>query len=196
MIFNYKLYIILIIYSFSFSQEVRWMSIGDLHNWYSAAGSEIEIGRTGQISDQQDGLRYPAFYRAQDNQAAKAMVGATNFYDPIVNKAYTHKVVHAGPRHLDIESETIPVKLTMDGRHDHTNVLVDNNPATNLQYSDKVDNIDPSLVSDRRINNIVQTTMGVEMRRTIYAFSIQIIRIIIFKNISLKIMVVMIKIVT
>ena len=172
MIFNYKLYIILIIYSFSFSQEVRWMSIGDLHNWYSAAGSEIEIGRTGQISDQQDGLRYPAFYRAQDNQAAKGLwLGATNFYDPIVNKAYTHKVVHAGPRHLDIESETIPVKLTMDGRHDHTNVLVDNNPATNLQYSDKVDNIDPSLVSDRRINNIVQTTMGVEMRRTIYAFS-------------------------
>ena len=172
MIFNYKLYIILIIYSFSFSQEVRWMSIGDLHNWYSAAGSEIEIGRTGQISDQQDGLRYPAFYRAQDNQAAKGLwFGATNFYDPIVNKAYTHKVVHAGPRHLDIESETIPVKLTMDGRHDHTNVLVDNNPATNLQYSDKVDNIDPSLVSDRRINNIVQTTMGVQMRRTIYAFS-------------------------
>ena len=172
MIFNYKLYIILIIYSFSFSQEVRWMSIGDLHNWYSAAGSEIEIGRTGQISDQQDGLRYPAFYRAQDNQAAKGLwLGATNFYDPIVNKAYTHKVVHAGPRHLDIESETIPVKLTMDGRHDHTNVLVDNNPATNLQYSDKVDNIDPSLVSDRRINNIVQTTIGVEMRRTIYAFS-------------------------
>ena len=80
MIFNYKLYIILIIYSFSFSQEVRWMSIGDLHNWYSAAGSEIEIGRTGQISDQQDGLRYPAFYRAQDNQAAKGLwLGATNF---------------------------------------------------------------------------------------------------------------------
>ena len=172
MIFNYKLYIILIIYSFSFSQEVRWMSIGDLHNWYSAAGSEIEIGRTGQISDQQDGLRYPAFYKAQDNQASKGLwLGTTNFYDPIVNKAYTHKVVHAGPRHLDIESETIPVKLTMDGRHDHTNVLVDNNPATNLQYSDKVDNIDPSLVSDRRINNIVQTTMGVEIRRTIYAFS-------------------------
>ena len=172
MIFNYKLYIILLLGSFSFSQEVRWMSIGDLHNWYSAAGSEIEIGRTGQISDQQDGLRYPAFYRAQDNQAAKGLwLGATNFYDPIVNKAYTHKVVHAGPRHLDIESETIPVKLTMDGRHDHTNVLVDNNPATNLQYSDKVDNIDPSLVSDRRINNIVQTTIGVQIRRTIYAFS-------------------------
>ena len=44
------------------AQEVKWMSIGNLHNWYSAAGSEIEVGRTGQISDQQDGLRYPAFY--------------------------------------------------------------------------------------------------------------------------------------
>ena len=50
----------------AFSQEVKWMSIGDLHNWYSAAGCEIETGRTGQVSDQQDGLRYPAFYRVQD----------------------------------------------------------------------------------------------------------------------------------
>ena len=39
------------------AQAVKWMSIGNLHNWYSAAGCEIEIGRTGQISDQQDGLR-------------------------------------------------------------------------------------------------------------------------------------------
>ena len=72
------------------------MSIGDLHNWYSAAGSEIEIGWTGQISDQQDGLRYPAFYRAQDNQAAKGLwLGATNFYDPIVNLSRLLLIAHS-----------------------------------------------------------------------------------------------------
>ena len=153
-------------------QEVKWISTGDLHNWYSAAGCEIEVGRTGQVTDQQDGLRYPAFYRVQDNQAAKGLwLGVMNFYDPIVNKDYTRKVVHAGPRHLDIENETIPVKLTMDGRFDHPNVLVDGDPATNLQYLDKVDNIDPALSSDRRINNIVQTSIGVQMKRTIYSFS-------------------------
>ena len=107
------------------------MSIGNLHNWYSAAGSEVEIGRTGQISDQQDGLRWPAFYRVQDNQAAKGLwLGAKNFYDPVVDKTYEHKVVHAGPRHLNIQGETIPVELTMYGRYDHPNVIVDGDPST------------------------------------------------------------------
>ena len=172
MIFNKLILIIASLFSSVLAQEVKWMSIGDLHNWYSAAGCEIEVGRTGQVSDQQDGLRYPAFYRVQDNQAAKGLwLGASNFFDPIVNKTYEKKVVHAGPRHLDIENETIPIDISMDGKYDHPSVLVDNDPATNLQYLDDVDNIDPSLPSDRRINNNVQTSLGVKMKRTIYAFT-------------------------
>ena len=172
MIFKKFTFTLLLCLSGAFAQEVKWMSIGDLHNWYSAAGSEIEVGRTGQVSDQQDGLRYPAFYRVQDNQAAKGLwLGASNFYDPVVNKNYDKKVVHAGPRHLDVENETMPVKMTMDGKYDHPNVFVDGDPATNLQYLDYVDNVDPNLESDRKINNIVQTSLGVQMKRTIYAFA-------------------------
>ena len=172
MISKNKILILGLFVSTPFSQEVKWMSIGDLHNWYSAAGCEIETGRTGQVSDQQDGLRYPAFYRVQDNQAAKGLwLGATNFYDPVVNKDYEYKVIHAGPRHLDIENETMPIDMTMDGKYDHPNVFVDGDPATNLQYLDDVDNVDPFLPSDRRINNTVQTSIGVQMKRTIYAFS-------------------------
>ena len=172
MISKHLKFILLPYLSVIFSQEVKWMSIGDLHNWYSAAGSEIEVGRTGQVSDQQDGLRYPAFYRVQDNQAAKGLwLGASNFYDPVVSKNYDKKVVHAGPRHLDIENETMPVSITMDGKYDHPNVFVDGDPATNLQYLDYVDNVDPNLESDRKINNIVQTSLGVQMKRTIYAFA-------------------------
>ena len=172
MISKHLKFILLLNLPFAFGQEVKWMSIGDLHNWYSAAGSEIEVGRTGQVSDQQDGLRYPAFYRVQDNQAAKGLwLGASNFYDPVVNKNYDKKVVHAGPRHLDIENETMPVSITMDGKYDHPNVFVDGDPATNLQYLDYVDNVDPSIKSDRKINNIVQTSLGVQMKRTIYAFA-------------------------
>ena len=61
MISKNKILIFGLLVSTSFSQEVKWMSVGDLHNWYSAAGCEIETGRTGQVSDQQDGWRYPAF---------------------------------------------------------------------------------------------------------------------------------------
>lgn len=98
MIFKRLLFISSILVGTSSAQEVKWMAIGDLHNWYSAVGCEIELGRTGQISDQQDGLRYPAFYRVQDNQAAKGLwLGAKNFYDPLVSKDYEHKVVHTRP---------------------------------------------------------------------------------------------------
>jgi len=117
-------------------------------------------------------LRYPAFYRVQDNQAAKGLwLGAKNFYDPLVSKDYEHKVVHAGPRHLDIVGETIPKELTLYGKYDHSNVFVDGDPATNLQYLDEVDEVDPDLLSDRKIVNVVQTSMGVEIQRTIYAFA-------------------------
>ena len=64
-----------------------------------------------------------------------------------------------------------PVEITMDGKYDHPNVSVDGDPATNLQYLDDVDNVDPNLSSDRKINNVVQTSIGVQMKRTIYAFA-------------------------
>jgi hypothetical protein len=172
MIFKRLFFISLFLYTINFAQEVKWMAIGDLQNWYSAAGCEIEVGRTGQVSDQQDGLRFPAFYRVQDNQAAKGLwLGAKNFHDPIVSKDYEYKVVHAGPRHLDIENETIPKEISLYGRYGHPNIFVDGDPATNLQYLDNVDEVDPDLPADRKIYNVVQTSIGVEMQRTIYAFS-------------------------
>ena len=67
--------------------KTKWLSIGSLHSWYSSAGSEIEIGRTHEIAEQQDGLRWPALYRWQDCQVAKALwIGTTNYNDLIVNK--------------------------------------------------------------------------------------------------------------
>ena len=145
------------------------MAIGDLHNWYSAAGCEIEVGR---ISSSQDGMRWPAFYRSQDNQAAKGLwLGAVNFYDPITNLVYEHKVVHAGPRVLDVENETIPIEFRMYGKYDHSKVYVDSDPASNLDYMDEVDLVDPNLCCDRVLVNRVQTSIGVHMKRTIYTFA-------------------------
>jgi hypothetical protein len=155
-------------------EETKWIAIGELHNWFSEAGCEIEVGRTGQISDQQDGLRWPAFYSVQDNQAGKAMwIGAENYFDPIVDKSYNHKVVHVGPRFIDVKNETMPVEFTLKGKYDHPNVLVDGDPSTNMQYMDVVDEVDPNLPADRVLTNVMQTSMGVQMNRKIYAFSHQ-----------------------
>ncbi len=155
-------------------EETKWIAIGNLHNWYSEAGSEQETGRTGQIDDQQDGLRWPAQYSAQDNQAAKGMwLGAKNYHDPVANTDFEHKVVHVGPRHLDIQSETMPKKFTYWGKFDHPGVYVDLVPATDMQYMDQVDSLDADLPSDRMLETVVQTSMGVKITRKIYAFSNQ-----------------------
>jgi hypothetical protein len=88
------------------ADETKWMSIGMLHDWFSSAGCEIEVGRTHLVSDQQDGLRWPAQFRYQDCKAAKALwIGTTNYHDPIVNKDFNYKVVHVGSRVLDEEKE-------------------------------------------------------------------------------------------
>ncbi|MFQ6607995.1 MAG: fibronectin [Fidelibacterota bacterium] len=157
-----------------YAEETKWIAVGDLHNWFSEAGCEIEVGRTGQIRDQQDGLRWPAQYPVQDNQAAKAMwIGATNFQDPVANKTFDYKVVHVGPRFVDVQNETIPMKFELYGRFDHPTVLVDGEPATNLQYMDEVDVVDEFIPADRMLVSVMQTSMGIEVTRKIYAFTNQ-----------------------
>ncbi|PIP12304.1 MAG: fibronectin, partial [bacterium (Candidatus Stahlbacteria) CG23_combo_of_CG06-09_8_20_14_all_40_9] len=154
--------------------ETKWIGIGMLHNWYSNAGCEQEVGRRHLISDQQDGLRWMAQFKYQDCQAAKALwIGTTNYYDPIVDKTFDHKVVHVGPRHLDEESETMPVEFKMIGRFNHPLVLVDGIPASNTIYMDIVDEIDETLKPDRLLYNVVNTSIGITMTRKIYAFSSQ-----------------------
>ncbi len=154
--------------------EVRWLSVGSLHSWYSSAGCEIELGRTHQIPDQQDGLRWPAQYLYQDTEAAKALwLGAKNYYDSRAGKTFTYKVVHAGPRVLNEESEFMPVKFKLVGKFDHPRVYVDGVSAGRLDYMDFVDSIDASIPSDRLLINVVNTSIGVTVTRKIYAFSQQ-----------------------
>jgi len=164
-----------LLFGIALGDETKWIAIGDLHNWYSSAGNEREVGRRGLISDQQDGLRWPAQYDWQDCQAAKALwIGATNFYDANVKKTYDYKVVHVGPRVLDDVSEIMPQEFNMYGRYDHPAVFVDGLPGSGMMYGmDEVDEIDENLPSDRMIYNVVNTALGVTLTRRVYAFTNQ-----------------------
>ncbi|MDZ7375293.1 MAG: hypothetical protein ONB13_01615, partial [candidate division KSB1 bacterium] len=93
-----------------FADETKWLAVGMLHDWFSSMGCEVEVGRRHLVSDQQDGLRWPAQFNWQDCKAAKALwIGAKNYYDPLVNKTFDYKVVHVGPRVSDEKNESIPV---------------------------------------------------------------------------------------
>ncbi|MFB0514972.1 MAG: fibronectin [Candidatus Neomarinimicrobiota bacterium] len=159
----------------AFADDTKWIAIGDLNNWYSSAGGEREVGRRGLVSDQQDGLRWPALFDWQDCQAAKALwIGATDFYDANIGKTYDYKVVHVGPRVLDDVSEIMPQEFKMYGKFNHPIVFVDGEPGSDMMYGmDLVDSIYADLPVDRMIYNVVNTAMGITLTRHIYAFTNQ-----------------------
>ncbi|MGQ9851964.1 MAG: fibronectin [Candidatus Oleimicrobiaceae bacterium] len=156
------------------ADETKWIAVGMLHDWFSSAGCEIEVGRRHLVSDQQDGLRWPAQFLYQDCKAAKALwIGATNYPDPLVGVTFNYKVVHCGPRVLNEESEFMPVTFKMYGKFERPLVLVDGIPAGVIDYLDFVDEVKPDLVADRVLYNEVNTGIGITEKRTIYAFSQQ-----------------------
>jgi hypothetical protein len=155
------------------ADETKWIAIGDLHNWYSSAGSEREVGRRGLISDQQDGLRWPALYDWQDTQAAKGLwIGAANYRDTLANTTFNYKVVHVGPRVLNEGSEIMPQEFRMLGRFENPQVYVEGVPASDLRLNtNAVDEIDPALPADRVLVCRVNTAMGITVTRKIHAFT-------------------------
>lgn len=152
--------------------EIKFISIGMLQNWYSSAGCEIETGRTGENADQLDGLSFPSLYPEQDMQAQKGLwVGCKNYTDPLANnRVYNYKVVHVGPRTFVEGTQIMPVDFTMYGKFDHPSVYVDNTIASDLVYQDKDVVVDENLISDRMLYNKFNTGMGVTVTRRIYAF--------------------------
>ncbi len=87
--------IILLTGNFLFADEIRFLRVGMLQNWFSSGGCEIEVGRRHMVEDQQDGFQYLAFYKNQDMQAAKELwIGTINFSDPLRDgHTYDYKVV-------------------------------------------------------------------------------------------------------
>jgi len=154
------------------ADETRWLSIGQLHDWFSSGGCEVEVGRRHLIPDQQDGLQWPAQFRAQDVKAAKGLwIGAVNYDDPSTGQTYPYKVVHVGPRVMDELSEFMPVDFRLVARYARPQVYVDGVPASELDFTDLVDEVDNTIPGDRMIINTLNTSLGITMTRRVHAFS-------------------------
>ncbi len=158
--------------------KIKWLRVGNLHNWYSNAGAEVEYGRRGraayQADDQTDQLYWEAQYSLQDRCVSKGMwIGTTNYDDPIVNKNFTCKVVQAGPRFANTLTNFMPVAFKMVGRFAHPSVVVDDFNASENDVNDIVDEYDAELKADRMVMTKLISNMGVEITRKVYAFSQQ-----------------------
>ncbi len=153
------------------AQEVKWLRVGSLHNWYSSNGSEIEVGRIG---DQLDGLRWDAQFNFGDHQAAKGLwIGVTNYEDRTLETTVPYKVISVGTRIANPETEIIPIEFYMKGRFKAPTVIVDDNIATANMFNDIVDEIDVNLPADRIITNKLDSYIGLSYTRKMMAFSQQ-----------------------
>ena len=147
--------------------DVKWMSVGSLHNWYSEIGSEIEHGFQPV---QQYGMQWPAIYEYQDMQAAKALwIGCRDFTDER-GDLYPFKVAHVGPR-VTGAGEFFPMRFEIVSRFEPPLVYVDGVQS----YEKTIDNddVDPLMKADRMIINVTNCQVGITMTRKIIQFSQQ-----------------------
>ncbi len=164
----------------TFSQEIKYMSVGSLHNWYSDIGSEIEVA--GPVKTQQDGMQWPAIYNYQDIQAWKGMwIGTKDFWEP---KLVTEKVVHVGPRVFG-KGEVFPISFIMKSKYEKPLLQVKGAATEGKPFT--VDEVDPTMPWDREIVNVVGTQIGITMTRRIFQFQNQyhenyIVNDLVFKN--------------
>ena len=147
-------------------QSPQWMSVGSLHNWYSPMGCEEE---EGFVQEQQYGLQWPAIYKHQDMQAAKALWIAVN--DHVYPGGITAPAVaHIGPRVHGV-NEFFPIKFEVVGKFDPPQVKV--NGVLSGGKPVTINHIDTSIQADRMIINVVNTAAGITMTRKIMQFSQQ-----------------------
>ena len=155
-------------------QQTRWLRVGSLRSWFSSYGCEMEIGRTGNATEQNDGMIWPAEFAWQNNVAGKAMwLGTTNYFDRTLNTVVPYKVVAVGPRTADPSGEVMPVTFKMVGRYKAPIVSVDGMTATDNNLNDEVDEQLDTLRADRMIINEGNTYIGATVRRRLMAFTHQ-----------------------
>ncbi len=145
-----------------------WMSAGSLHNWYSQIGSELE--EAGFIKSQQFGMQWPAIYSYQDIQAARGMwIGAKDFRDE-TGQNFPYKVVTVGPRPPAFYP-FYPVKMELTAKFALSNVYV--NGALSFQKNVEIDKVDKTILYDRVIENVINSQLGITVKRKIFQFAQQ-----------------------
>ncbi len=157
----------------SIGKVEEWLGVGSFHNWYSSIGQEREADNP-KGPEQLWGWQWPAYYKMQDMQAAKALwIGTKNYTDPQANDTkFDFKVSHCGPRKATGgDSEFFPMIFKHIGKFIPTVVKVDGVETNYPGQKVTIDSIDTNMPYDQMLYNYVNTQIGVSMERKIYQFS-------------------------
>ncbi|HDR04196.1 MAG TPA: fibronectin [Candidatus Marinimicrobia bacterium] len=141
-----------------------WIRVGSLQSFFSAWGAERAWNANLGIYE---GLQWPAWYWATENFVIdRYWLACRDFNDPEGNnwdyKATTF-ISSAPPEY------GAPISITQTTRFDPPKVDVD---GVGITRNPQVDGYhDESLPYDRKLVNIVNTSLGVTVKRVVYAFS-------------------------
>ncbi len=159
--------------------EKRYIRVGALQSHFSAYGSERAWNNSYY-----EGLRWPADYPFQDNSVIKrSWIGVDSFTDESGETWEKYGIYFA----LDYVGQSLfPIELKEEAKFKPTQVFVDGNNIS-ARYLNDIDEYNSELISDRLVTNIINTNIGLTMKREIYAFSQQyhdnyFIKVYTFKN--------------
>ncbi len=139
--------------------------VGSLQSHFTAYGSERAWNDSYYA-----GMDWPADYSFQDNAVIeRAWLACDNFTDANNDNWEKYGVYFT----LSYVGESLfPVAHNQVAKFEFPTVFVDG-VDINSVYAEDVDSISTSIVPDRIVTNVVNTSMGLTMQRRIYAFSQQ-----------------------
>ncbi len=141
--------------------EIKWLSIGEMHKYYTEAGSHNE-------DYQGHNIHWPGIRNEHGNVRGYALwIAAKNFTDES-GTTWGTKIAHVGPRVTGL-GEVFPEDFTMISRFDPPIVEVDgfetfHRPVVNEE-------VDPTQVFDRTVYTRTATVVGITEERWASQFS-------------------------
>jgi hypothetical protein len=145
--------------------DKRYVRVGTLQTKINAYGSERAYNEIYY-----EGLQWPADYLYTDNSVIERQhFGCQDFTDA-QHQHWDYYCVQFSQAMARVS--TYPVVHKQISKFDLPAVYVDGTDI-NAPYRGDIDEIDPNLISDRMVYNVVNTTMGVTLTRRIFAFSQQ-----------------------
>jgi hypothetical protein len=145
--------------------QTRYIRVGSLQSKFTAIGSERAWNNVYY-----EGLTWPSDYLLQDNAVIeRTFMGCTDFTDAQNQHwdYYTHNISMA------YEGRTIfPMQIKESAKFINPTVYVDGVNISSPYFED-VDSIDENQIADRIVTNVVNTAMGITMKRRVLAFSQQ-----------------------
>jgi len=173
MYYHKKIYLYILIVTFSAAQIMaqvdgalkRYVRVGALQSHFTAYGSERAWNNSYY-----EGLIWPALYPMQDNAVIKRTWIAAKDFTDADGRHWGHYAIYFA---MDYVGQSLfPMELKQIAKFKPPTVYVDGVDLYSI-YLNQIDEVNPDIIPDRIIVNVVNTSLGLTMTRKIYVFSQQ-----------------------